>query len=98
MDLGVTVPPWSGRRRAQAIEYVRRRGEAEGAACVLCDQAIDYSLRYPHPQSCSVQHVRSQRDFPLLRWDPANWAPAHLDCNWAAGARGRQDLGLMTGS
>lgn len=87
MDNGVHIPPWSGRRRADALRRVKAQGRAANAACVICEQPIDYDLEYPHPQSCSVQHLKSRLLFPLLTWDPSNWAPAHLDCNKSQGAK-----------
>ena len=94
VDDGRSVPEWAGRRKVEALERVRAEGARTGAACVLCDLPIDYSLRYPHPQSCSVQHVKSRKFFPELTWVPSNWAPAHLDCNKAAGPGHRPGLGV----
>ena len=68
-------------------------GRHTKAPCVICHQPIDYDLEHPHPQSCSVQHVKSQKLFPELRWDPANWKPAHLDCNKSDGS-GERSLGI----
>lgn len=89
-------PPWSGRRTTQATELVRRQGEALGLPCCICGQPINYRLRWPDPYSCSLQHVKSQRDFPHLRWEPSNWAPSHLDCNTRLGAGDPTDLGVMS--
>lgn len=72
---------WEGRRRAAALARVKANGARNQTPCCLCDQPIDYRLRYPDPWSCSVQHVKSRRDHPELVWDPANWRPAHLQCN-----------------
>lgn len=94
MDDGRTIPEWAGRRKTQALDRVRSEGSRRKAVCVICSLPIDYSLRYPHPQSCSVQHVKSRRDFPQLTWDPSNWAPAHLDCNLSQGAGVRAGLGV----
>lgn len=96
MSDGRVLPEWGGRRKKQATEFVRRRGEAQGLPCCICRQPIDYSLRYPHPSSCSVQHVKSQSAFPHLRWEPSNWAPAHLLCNTGLGAGDPADLGVMS--
>ncbi|RZU61755.1 HNH endonuclease [Zhihengliuella halotolerans] len=92
---GVSVPAWSGRAASRALDQVRAGGRARRTPCVICRQPIDYSLRYPHPQSCSVQHLKSRRDFPQLTWEPSNWAPAHLDCNKAEGPRERPGLGVV---
>lgn len=96
MDDGRTIPPWEGRRRAEALERVKAEGRRTDAPCWICHLPIDYSLVYPHPQSCSVQHKRSRKRFPELTWVPSNWAPAHLDCNRAANTdRLPPDLGLV---
>lgn len=79
------IRPWEGRARADALFRVKARGARANTPCCLCHQPIDYTLRYPHPQSCSVQHIISRSIRPDLTWDPANWAPAHIDCNKAAG-------------
>jgi 5-methylcytosine-specific restriction endonuclease McrA len=93
---GPHIPDWSGRRRAEALARVKAEGKRTGAPCCICHQGIDYELEYPHPQSCSVQHLQSRKAFPHLTWDPANWAPAHLDCNKSAGAQQPIDLGVMS--
>jgi 5-methylcytosine-specific restriction endonuclease McrA len=93
---GLHIPPWSGRRAQDALRRVKAEGRRNNAPCCICDQGIDYSLAYPHPQSCSVQHMRSRKQFPELTWDPSNWAPAHLDCNKAAGVVVEAGMGLMS--
>lgn len=85
MATGATTPPWAGRRRADALTNTRRKGARNNTPCCLCGQPIDYQLRYPNPNSCSVQHLKSRILYPELTWDPTNWAPAHLVCNQAAG-------------
>jgi len=98
MDNGLSIPSWSGRRAGDALARVKAEGRRTKAPCVICRQSIDYSLAYPHKQSCSVQHLKSRKAFPQLTWDPTNWAPAHLDCNKAAGADGAatSDLGVVS--
>lgn len=93
---GMHIPEWSGRRRADALVRVKAAGRRAKTACCICDMVIDYSLEYPDPQSCSVQHVKSRRDYPLLTWDPSNWKPAHLSCNKAEGVGARLGLGVMS--
>ena len=93
MSDGRVNPPWSGRRVADALRRVKAIGRHRGSSCWICHQSIDYDLEYPHPQSCSVQHVRSQKLFPELRWDSSNWAPAHLECNQSAGS-GEKSMGI----
>ncbi len=99
-DTGITIPPWTGRRRADALTFTRRRGARLHLPCSICGQPIDYTLRYPDPRSCSVQHIKSRFLHPELTWDADNWAPAHLDCNQSAGdgtnAATNGQLGLIT--
>lgn len=80
----------SGRRwqRLKAEVYAR------GGVCCRCGQPIDYSLPYegsdgkPNPESKSVDHYpHPLSTHPHLAEDPANLAPAHLGCNWAASNR-----------
>lgn len=93
---GMHIPEWSGRARADALAKVKADGRRSERPCVICEQPIAYDLEYPHPQSCSVQHVRSRKAYPQLTWDPTNWAPAHLDCNQSAGTREQRGLGLTS--
>lgn len=92
----MTGPAWEGRRRAEALAYVKRLGRSRRLPCVLCGQRIDYALAYPDPASCSVQHVKSRLHFPNLTWVRSNWAPAHLVCNQSAGSGEGEGLGLMS--
>jgi 5-methylcytosine-specific restriction endonuclease McrA len=89
---GLHIPAWSGRRRADALLWVKAEGRRTKEPCCICTQPIDYSLEYPHEQSCSVQHVKSRKSYPHLTWERGNWKPAHLDCNKSAGIS--EDLGL----
>jgi 5-methylcytosine-specific restriction endonuclease McrA len=93
---GVTIPAWTGRRRAEALAFVKAMGRRKKSPCFICKQGIDYDLTYPHPQSCSVQHVKSRFNYPHLTWEKSNWEPAHLDCNKAAGTQGEQGLGTTS--
>lgn len=96
MTEGMHVPEWSGRRRAEALALVKAEGSRINTPCCICKQSIEYSLEYPHPQSCSVQHLKSRKLHPHLTWDRTNWAPAHLDCNKSAGFEQPLDLGMMS--
>lgn len=96
MTEGAHIPEWSGRRRADALALVKAEGSRTNAPCFICRQGIEYSLEYPHPQSCSVQHVKSRKLYPHLTWDRTNWKPAHLDCNKSAGAEQQLDLGVTS--
>lgn len=93
---GMSIPAWSGRRRAEALVRVKAEGRRTNAPCCICKQDIDYSLSYPDEQSCSVQHVKSRNAYPHLTWDPSNWKPAHLSCNKAAGVQEDSGLGLTS--
>jgi 5-methylcytosine-specific restriction endonuclease McrA len=94
--IGLHIPEWSGRARSEALAYVKALGRRRRSPCYICGQRIDYDLVYPHPDSCSVQHVKSRHLFPHLTWDRSNWEPAHLTCNKAAGTGATTTLGLTT--
>jgi 5-methylcytosine-specific restriction endonuclease McrA len=93
---GTYNPPWSGRRAKDALIKVKALGRSRKTECCICKQGIDYSLEYPHPQSCSVQHVKSRKVYPHLTWEPSNWEPAHLDCNKAAGTKEPGGMGITS--
>lgn len=90
------VKPWAGRARADALARVKAEGRRKGSPCVICRLAINYSLEYPDPQSCSVQHIKPRSTHPHLTWSPGNWAPSHLECNQSLGMRDWQGLGVMS--
>lgn len=104
-DTGLSIPPWSGRRAQQALDQVRQdhkpggpkaTNPQTGTPCVICGMAIPYESR-GKPDSLTVQHVKSRRDFPHLTWDSRNHEPAHASCNYAAGADGGlTSLGLTS--
>lgn len=52
----------------------------QGLACWLCGHPIDYSLRWPHTMSFSLDHVVPLEHGGSLL-DPANAASAHVKCN-----------------
>jgi hypothetical protein len=55
--------------------------------CCRCRQPIDYTLRWPDPQSFSTDHYpHSLSSHPHLAEDPANLDAAHLVCNQSAGS------------
>ena len=60
---------------------------AMGRPCSICSMPIDYSLRYPHPDSFSVDHAKPRSTHPHLAEDPANLLPSHLRCNVSRGTR-----------
>lgn len=96
MSDGRHIPDWSGRRRADALAYVKAKGRRYNECCDICKQEIDYSLEYPNPQSCSVQHVKSRILYPHLTWERSNWKPSHLVCNQSAGSGETLDLGVVS--
>lgn len=68
---------------ARLAREVRARHEA----CCRCSQPIDYGLRYPAPESFSVDHYpHPLSTHPWLATDPGNLHAAHLVCNQAARA------------
>lgn len=69
-------------RRLRDIVKAQRR------PCCICLQPIDYTLRYPDPQSFSVEHLKPQATHPHLAEQLANLDAAHLRCNTA---RRKQD-------
>lgn len=97
MDSGATIPAWSGRRAVEALQWVKARGRRRKTPCCICGHSIDYTLPSKHPHGCTVQHVKSRRDFPELTWVRSNWEPAHNECNSSAGAGDRDDgLGVTS--
>lgn len=80
------IPEWAGRRAQAALDAVRKLGERDHLPCCICEMPIDYALRYPHKQACTVQHLKPRTTHPHLTWEPSNWAPAHADCNSSQGA------------
>lgn len=53
--------------------------------CMRCGQRINYSAPRGAPDSFSAGHIKSWRDYPELREDPANFQQEHLLCNQDAG-------------
>lgn len=58
---------------------------SRGAPCHICGRAIDYHLRDPHPESWSLDHIKTVKEAPELIMDVSNWAASHLDCNKTRG-------------
>lgn len=72
------------RNSAQA-KRDRERIRRTGAACHICGQPIDYTLRTPDPRSFEVDHI-----VPLKRGGAdtiTNKAAAHRECNSKKRAR-----------
>lgn len=89
-------PEWAGSRAQKALDQVRRHGQAEDIPCVICNLPIDYTLRHPNKQACTVQHLKPRATHPHLTWDPGNWAPAHADCNSSQGTTIATGIGLVS--
>ena len=89
-------PEWAGQRAQQALDQVRRHGQAEDLPCCICQLPIDYTLRHPHRQACTVQHIKPRSTHPHLTWTPSNWAPAHADCNSSQGKQVAAGVGLVS--
>jgi hypothetical protein len=66
------------RYRAQ---HHRNPDGGTGEPCWLCCEAIDYTLKFPHPRSWLLDHVIPVKDNPALMLNASNWRSAHLDCN-----------------
>lgn len=69
----------TSRRRVSAIVRARRE------PCCICGERINYGLKWPDPQSFSVQHLQSRKARPDLVFDVLNCKAAHLDCNQSQG-------------
>ena len=64
--------------RDRARMHVAQRVRA-GEPCCFCHRPIDLSIRYPHPQSFTVDHA-----IPTSHGgtdDSSQWRPAHFTCN-----------------
>jgi 5-methylcytosine-specific restriction endonuclease McrA len=76
-------------RSTGAYQRARRELAALGLPCWICRRPIDYTLKFPHPRSFSVDHViELDRGGDLT--DPANLRPACLRCNIQRGNYYRQ--------
>lgn len=79
----------SGRRWKRLVAEVKAR---RTPACCRCGQPLDYAIPYRDPETgavntdyVSVDHYpHPLTTHPHLAEDPANLAPAHLDCNTSA--------------
>lgn len=76
----------------------RERSRLSGAVCARCGQPIKYDEPSWHPESFQAGHIRSWRDHPELRFDPANFQAEHALCNQDAGADGDEKPGIGTTS
>lgn len=60
-------------------------GGSVGAPCWLCGGDVDFKLKYPHPQSWSLDHAVTVKENASLLMDPSNFRHSHLDCNLGRG-------------
>lgn len=75
----------SAGRRSSHFERIKAELRSARGPCYLCGQPIDYTQSYPHPESFTVDHVKSWINHPELRDDPANCRAAHARCNAVKG-------------
>lgn len=64
--------------------------------CRRCGQPIDYEAEPGNPDSFNAGHIKSWRDHPELRSDPANLQPEHEQCNKAAHTADTLTLGVVS--
>jgi 5-methylcytosine-specific restriction endonuclease McrA len=76
-------PRWSGDRVTAMHRRVRLM---YGTECSICHRQIDVNLKWPDPQSFTIDHV-VPRSHGGAVWDIANMRPAHLGCNSRQGNR-----------
>lgn len=77
-----------GERKGHRYRQLHAAQKAKGLPCYLCGQPIDYAARNPNDdEAFSLEHIKSWRDYPELRYDPANAASSHQRCNKAKGNR-----------
>jgi len=74
-------------RDSALFRRLRRQQQAKGLPCWLCGQDIRYDLKWPDPQSFSLDHARPLSEFPELAEDPENFRSSHLSCNIGRGTR-----------
>lgn len=80
------MPGESIGRSTRRYKRLVRELRARGRPCILCGQRIDYQLHPWHRHAFTAHHLKSWRDYPHLREDPANLDAAHRSCNSKAGA------------
>ncbi|QDH85095.1 HNH endonuclease [Gordonia phage Dardanus] len=75
----------SGHRWRTIKSAFRAKCVAAKSVCWLCGQRIDYTLKFPHPESFEPDHYHPVSTHPELAEDPANLRPSHRDCNLRRG-------------
>lgn len=58
----------------------------DNVRCWLCGDLIDMSLPKEDQMAYQLDHVKSIKRHPELRYDPANTRPSHRSCNRDKGA------------
>ena len=85
---GLRHSPQYKKLRAEFRAACARKRHADGSLgefCWLCNGAIDYQLKYPHPYSFSLDHAITVKENPDLMLDPLNFRASHSDCNIGRG-------------
>jgi 5-methylcytosine-specific restriction endonuclease McrA len=76
-------------RRGSRWRTLTAQVKARRESCCRCGQPINYGIRWPDPQSFSVDHYpHPLGTHPHLAEDPTNLHAAHLRCNQSAGDKG----------
>lgn len=74
-------PTMSNNPRYQHVnrERQRQRWKAQALPCAICGQAIDYTLKAPHPYSFVIDEIIPLKHGGTVTYD--NQEPAHWWCN-----------------
>lgn len=81
-------------RTGRRWNRLRENLKAQRKPCWLCNQPIDYRLKWPHGGSFSADHVAPLSTHKYLAEDPQNLRAAHLRCNTSRGANApKNELG-----
>jgi 5-methylcytosine-specific restriction endonuclease McrA len=78
-------------RQWRAVAKAQR---AKHLPCWHCGQPIDYTLKWPDPNSFSADHLKPYVRHPELRYDPGNVVSSHLLCNQKKGDAEHYSAGL----
>jgi hypothetical protein len=82
-------PPRQLGRTSSRWYRLRLQVKARREPCCRCGQPIDYQLKWPDPNSFSVDHYpHALSTHPHLAEDPGNLKAAHLVCNQSGGNKG----------
>ncbi|MGV9183734.1 HNH endonuclease [Arcanobacterium canis] len=73
---------WQGGKKIAALRQLV--ADHYGFECWLCHELINPALRYPDPQSFTIDHVVPRKHGGSD--NIANLRPAHLHCNTSRGA------------